>query len=392
MTLTDKTPSTSLFPRGIPITKLPDELVLMIIQLGEQDSEGLSGDCAILASHVCSHWRNLLLAIPFLWSDVRICNMPSGIPNFGRASAFVARSSPCPIRVTVFAAPLLHFGTASQGTQRVASDISAFIAPHVYRIQQFELYYTQHFQAGDVEMMIPRGPAPLLDSLSVQCMINWTVASLFGTNEPFILPLLQSLHELDDAHEAAESFPNLKRLVLSSIAPTWSYFPLQNLRSLELQNLSTSTQPTWPQLCDVLKANAATLEVLTLDGGLPEGPSSCIPFIMPALTFLHLGYRSPGALEHFVAMIQVPRLTDLLLIDRSGTEEPGETSILASVIEHIPLYQLHTLHLSDIGFMTLEAPQFPPPMVNHSPMNSFAAFVRWKPSHLCDRIHGCWGP
>ncbi|KAF8871998.1 hypothetical protein BD779DRAFT_1477825 [Infundibulicybe gibba] len=152
-------------PEGTLIEKLPAEIFLRIVQLGSQDDDYDPGEYAILASHICSHWRNLVVGCPSLWTDVYITNIPLGRLNLECASAFLARSGQLPLGVTIEAAP----GYLGGKWVNVTGAIAGLVAPHVHRVREFQLMYTELSRIEDVMGMIPRSPAPILEGLSFQC-------------------------------------------------------------------------------------------------------------------------------------------------------------------------------------------------------------------------------
>ncbi|KAF8891296.1 hypothetical protein BD779DRAFT_1468883 [Infundibulicybe gibba] len=334
-------------PRGSVIANFPNELILKIVEYGEDILEyGLPGNFAILASHVCSRWREIVLSAPLLWSDVRVSNLPRGIPKLDRASAFVSRSSPCPIRVTVLVIPTVNRYPQVEGIEEAVRVMCTRPKDTGVRTHSYPEFRRQ----GDHDVD-PRGPVPLLESLSIKWMEPWDV------DDPPVVPFLQvPYEEVNDAHEVMENFPNLKSLLLASIVPVWSQFPSRNLTTLELSNLASSTPPTWSQIRGILQANAVTLENLTLGRGLPKGLSSGAPIVMSALTYLDVDYPFPAALEQFMAIVQVPHLKDLFIHDLKDTgfsaDDLNGVSVPKIMMEHMPIHQLRILCLSAVEFTT----------------------------------------
>ncbi|KAK7034749.1 hypothetical protein VNI00_012156 [Paramarasmius palmivorus] len=104
-----------------PIHRLPTELLLAIFSLAT-DSSADSLDLKQglwLFSHVCSSWRHLVLAMPYLWSHIQIKPAPvalSAQPTLNRVQAletYLSRSQNLPISAKVTLKgdsdlPLLH--------------------------------------------------------------------------------------------------------------------------------------------------------------------------------------------------------------------------------------------------------------------------------------------
>ncbi|KAF8873068.1 hypothetical protein BD779DRAFT_1477217 [Infundibulicybe gibba] len=349
--------------RPSPFDLLPAELIIEIIRLAANDSDPESaGNFAVQASLVCPCWRALVLATPMFWTTIRISgwNWCSRGPaeeahclerELLRASAFMARSSRCPIHVFILACPL----QGQYGAQITASSISTVITPHLHRVVRYCLEY-EGFGFGDAAAMIPSGKMPLLKFWSV-LRVPWIGLRVRDAVEPLgqiVLPNFQRLDgETDDGNQA-ETSPNLEHMTLSFTGLAWSRITPRNLRDLELFNLSDATRPTWPELRDVLQANASTLTRLVLDGSCPMSPDTCEPFSMPALLSLHLSYIHPLSLEQFTTICQVPRLERLLIFNRgdtrAGAQHPRQESAFASIMQHIPLEQILYFHLSGVRF------------------------------------------
>ncbi|KAF8870510.1 hypothetical protein BD779DRAFT_1681076 [Infundibulicybe gibba] len=342
---------------GPPVERLPAEIVLRIIQLASQDPDcGLPGERAILASHVCSHWRKFVVRCPFLWANIRISNIPPKTLKLARASAFLARSGQFPLDITIEAEP----GFLGGKWVSVTGAIAELIAPHVHRVRRFHLTYTESSRVEDVMGMIPRSPARMLEVLSIR-----RTPPLRGSwASTLVLPCLQSFTHGKpiSSEESAALFPGLRDLSFLGASLKWSTFAPRNLRSLVLKDLGIST-PTWSELRAVLQATAPTLTTLVINNSCPLISSHSLSCALPALKSLSLGDSSPSTLERLVALVDVPSLIELSLID---TWEHGMTAIgssqtatIASMLQYIPLHQIHTLHLSHLVFLPSSPPAGP---------------------------------
>ncbi|KAF8871996.1 hypothetical protein BD779DRAFT_427147 [Infundibulicybe gibba] len=344
-------------PGGAPVGKLPAEIILRIVQISSEDLDEDPSETALLASHVCSYWRNLVVGCPSLWTEVFISNMASGILNVEFASMFLARSGKLPLKITIRAAP----GFLGGRWLNVTSAVAELIAPHIHRVRKFHLTYPEGSRIDDVMGMLPRSPAPMLKLLCLRGIPSYHRRDGVGT--PLILPCLQPparTREGINVRESAELFPGLRSLSFVGASPRWSTFAPRNLRSLILNNLGPSA-PVWPELRAVLQANAPTLGTLVVHNSCRLPSPSCLPCTLPALEFLSLGDRHPVFLGGFIRLIGAPALVHFSLSDTRRYGEAAipsvdQTTTIAAMLRHIPLHQLHTVHLSHLSFLPSTLP------------------------------------
>ncbi|KAF8871999.1 hypothetical protein BD779DRAFT_1805676 [Infundibulicybe gibba] len=345
---------------GSPVERLSADIVVRIAQLGSQDSGycDLPGEFAILASHVCSHWRRFVVGCPSLWTDVAIHNVISGELNTAHASMFLTRSGQLPLNIAIVAEP----GYLGGQWISVSGAIAGLIVPHIHRVRKFHLTYSGLSRVDDVMGIIPRSPAPILEVLSIRCTPNFTNRRGGRVRAPLLLPFLQSpAHEGSDLRESAELFPGLRDLSFSGASPRWSTFSPRNLRSLELNGLGLSA-PTGSELCAVLQATASTLVTLVINDSCSSFSPFSLSCTLPVLESLSLGACYPTFLECFVAWVDVPSLTELSLLDTrehntiKTSDGFSQAATIASVLEYTPLHQIHTLRLSHLVFLPSSPP------------------------------------
>ncbi|KAF8877418.1 hypothetical protein BD779DRAFT_1557527 [Infundibulicybe gibba] len=338
-----------------PISNLPPELILKIVELGGDDAH-----CTvrIVASLVCSHWRAVLLGSPILWTTIYIHNFVSDDPThqLERAFTFATRSSACSMGFFIDLAPPC---VSPNETRRLVLSIAAFIAQHKERISHLSIRYTPEFQTMGVSAMVPPALARLLDMCSVQCVPSdfFEEYSVFdGPSNQTILPLFQLPDgESGDADQPEEHFPDLQDLTLTAIALVWGRFAPRSLQCLTLHDLKSATAPTWAEICNILEVNASTLIDLDLDEVYPVGPQIHQPFEMPALWKLRIAYTDSAFLVFFSTMCRVPHLEQLRIHDKGGDRADAHDALrqyaLLCVIAHMPLYNIRHLHLSGITFL-----------------------------------------
>ncbi|KAF8871993.1 hypothetical protein BD779DRAFT_1679985 [Infundibulicybe gibba] len=121
-----QTRARAMLPGGYRIVWLPAEIVLRIVQLGSQDPDcSLPSDRAILASHVCSRWRKLVVRCPSLWTDVCSRNIPSKKLSIAHAFTVLARSGQLPLDITIE----VESGFLGGKWASVTSAVAGLIAP-----------------------------------------------------------------------------------------------------------------------------------------------------------------------------------------------------------------------------------------------------------------------
>lgn len=87
--------------RKAAISKLPDELLVSIFALTQKVSPVVPFE--ILASQVSSHWRELALATPTLWSniDIGVSSSNKMGHTLNLLSVYLTRSSTCPLNISL---------------------------------------------------------------------------------------------------------------------------------------------------------------------------------------------------------------------------------------------------------------------------------------------------
>ncbi|KAF8873470.1 hypothetical protein BD779DRAFT_1569858 [Infundibulicybe gibba] len=341
--------------QAAPIANLPVELVLKIIQFAIDDAF-----CGfpIAASHVCSHWRALTLDSPLLWTTVYIHNLNSDnlTHQLERAAAFATRSTTCFMTVFVDLSPP---DVSLDEAQGLVVSVAAFIDRHKQRIRNISIRYTPEFQGVGVSTMVPHELARSLEICSIQSVPSdfFDEYPMFdGTSDQIIVPFFQlPVGKLDGGGQAEENFPNLVDLSLTATALVWGSFAPRSLQCLSLQDLTSSTAPTWTELCDMLEANASTLVDLDIGWVHPLGTPTHQPFWMPALRKLRIAYTDSTFLLFFVAVCQVPSLEEFHLHDEAGDQvnvyDPAQSYAFAAMLAYMPLPRIRYLHLSGITFL-----------------------------------------
>ncbi|KAI0723911.1 hypothetical protein C8T65DRAFT_734421 [Cerioporus squamosus] len=216
----------------------------------------------IALSHVCRHWRNLMLTRPHLWSFIRVTGSFS---NRIMVNEMIERSVDTPLSILLTNSEQAHDPNNLYAVYDLIG-VTSVIGDHSKRIQELGV--------------VLRGEhaALVLDSLS-KCS----------------LPRLEKLW-LESAQYSPEHvstfdimIPSLRVIHVHQIAICW--LPLQNLTQLEL---TCGTSPPLPALLDTLQ-HSPFLQYLTLrialiseeveDDAVPEDEPTAI---LPCLRRLQL--------------------------------------------------------------------------------------------------------
>ncbi|KAF5357662.1 hypothetical protein D9758_007466 [Tetrapyrgos nigripes] len=239
----------------VPINSLPSELLSRIFRfciscINDKAQLGRSWSF-ITVSYVCSHWRDVALADPALWSTLDFFK-PAWVPEMLRRS----KAAPLTVRVT-----------SDLFLDAKATDAVTTALQHMSRISELDLCINSCLLQldGRLEMLpvVIDQDVPLLHTLSL------STKHICGVPE-HIVPL-----PLDFMNGYA---PRLRHLHMRNFRLPWESGLLKNLTSLKITITIPTTSPSLQQLTDVL-ARMPGLEVLELRGVLP---ADTIPFTVGA--------------------------------------------------------------------------------------------------------------
>ncbi|KAG6879493.1 hypothetical protein C0992_002103 [Termitomyces sp. T32_za158] len=210
-------------------------------------------------SHVCSHWREVALKIPNLWS-----NIPLNNPSW--AEEMVRRSNPVPLTIRYRGPMRVMKNERCIRSFKTVTEILRFHLPRIKNLTLDSWPTFHHFlengwpssESIDILSLLNQ-PAPMMERLEVQ-LLNET---------PNKLPC-----------ELFTMSSRLRHLTLRDCWMTWDpeLIDFGNLRSLELSNLPRETNPSLYQLLTVL-GQTSRLESLSLERDRESGlgVSSLLP-------------------------------------------------------------------------------------------------------------------
>ncbi|KZT73747.1 hypothetical protein DAEQUDRAFT_352582 [Daedalea quercina L-15889] len=263
-----------------PLARLPPELLLVIVEFTMNPWEYHTDRIfqTITYTHVCRHWRALLLGAPDLWTLVDL-----RYPVIARE--FCIRSQSCPIRLSF-----------DQTGPTVPQDLHAtfgWLSPHVTRIEGLSLAASQTTIRDILSLIVPKSTSlkRLRDSLSPDDARGPT--------------LLVGIH----AHE-------VQRLNLSGFKSiNWSmpFEHLAGLTCLALTRLDTQASLSVPRLLSLL-TRCPGLKTFVLQSALSSLPTGALklPTVeLPALESLEVAHGYFNTTAELLAHLVFPRTTSM---------------------------------------------------------------------------------
>jgi len=272
-------------------------------------------DCPLRFHLVCRHWYNVALSIPSLWSHI-----------YTRDLCPPLTMDRCPPPVP------LHLNTV------ISQTASEGLDAHWDRFVSVHMVLRQHiYIRGHLFEVMRLGPAPLLESLSIQNLV-------ILNHEDWPHPWLR-----------LKRYRNLKRLTLdcSHLPPReLEEIPsLTNLTHLFLQNIET--EEIFPVLAGF--NNSSFLEVLILEANYSESDHdfSYTPIVcLPVLRHLETCYICNPT---FIGHLDIPSTTTIITTPRLLEEAPLPQARLDTVqtldVEFNPENQMCLCFLSDTSVM-----------------------------------------
>lgn len=218
------------------ISRLPPEILSTIFECVTEETTISS--CRrwfhwIRVTHVCSHWRNVALECPRLWTSISSQRLPLMLE-------MLKRSKMAPLNV------VLNLG----------SDSVLRVMEEIFRIRKLSLVatgYSSHLLIPKVFSYLTADVAPLLESLMIS----------FGSgSQTNILPEI-----------IPQASQRLRILDLRNCDLHWNSPFLYSLTSLRIDTITPALRPSTSELIAVL-ANISNLENLKLTSVLRPPPDS----------------------------------------------------------------------------------------------------------------------
>lgn len=295
----------SLRNEGAPISSLPDEVLAIIFEIGQQIPRGYSNykvwqPFELAITHVTRHWRFLALGTPQLWTKVMRSQFQQ---RFNSISAYLRRSEPLPFDLDI------HIGGSSELdseedsnensiAEQEMEDIDPFfhlIKPHLERCKHLFIDSEEHSEGVAFLRLLSSVRASSLRSMDVS----------FGDG-------LRG----DPLRVFQGGAPKLAHLELTGISFGSCRLPTTSLTVLRLDRLS------WPRRLGEFETLGTALSAMHLLSHLKieaSGAEDCWPahitITLPALrSLVYLAKRSSALhTSALLLALDVPMLEEVSL-------------------------------------------------------------------------------
>ncbi|KAK0232525.1 hypothetical protein IW262DRAFT_1487044 [Armillaria fumosa] len=362
------------------IAKLPNELLVEIFSMSISTSGRV--DYPFLLSVICKRWRSVMIGYSPLWTRLYITECSPNYsttatavildPDLGpkavfpRAACFLERSSPLDIDVIIRigSAPFPD-STSLQPSHMVFTDrhflcLSRLLVQHAYHIKHFSVdtgFWSSHVNALTAFRNVPM---PRLQSFEIchrsmsQIAFEEDFEDDLQEGEIDVLqhPALSSIEDQILWNQCM--YPSLKVLDLSGVPFRWHLFCTRNLTRLCLRFQPYEERPSASILRGILAGSVDTLEILELNGVIStDAPLNDFGLPNRRLTLPHvrhftLGYTTPQEVRLLFQYLDLPAVDDLNINNLEVVWCSDSTDAIESIIESLPLHQIHTLTLDRV--------------------------------------------
>ncbi|KAJ6512160.1 hypothetical protein C8R47DRAFT_1064785 [Mycena vitilis] len=282
-----------------PIHRVPDDLLyeLFVTLAGQPSAENC--DLCVLLSHVCSHWRSIIVGAPLLWKFVAMYYSGSLRDHSLTVESFLHRSQEQSISFALFIC----------NARLLKSPVVRILRPHAARVTSLRFTACDYSTLWSHLVDLSRLALPSLEyhEAAIRC------------NEP----------EAPGTLTAVSRPPNLDNFSLPAFVPTaalsaWPHrvqttslsFCYSSLKLSDIFLLIESTQTTLQHLKLYFQNRdnvIPSIHWLLMDGPVVE---------LPELRSVDLGYNDPLSLVPFLHRVNLPSLESLSLHDFNTCPEP----------------------------------------------------------------------
>jgi hypothetical protein len=354
-------------PRDV-ISIIPNEVLLDIFEIVlSLNPKWLPAHTApVRLSHVCVLWRALVLATPWLWTNIKITeefhdpnklDMTHFPSTLLRVEQYLERSRERPLTIDLtLKIPYLDIwnpadtsklGIANRFFQTCVEQLSRLFTPHMWRFKSFKFFCNESDFMAIIQGHFSYVPMPMLESWEVQVLAFPHNNTETTRTSPMRMRTSKS--------DLCTVFPRLQMATFHcSLRPvSWSRFRPVHLRFLEFNGIAPRDGETMRQ---VLLSCRHSLESLILNA-YASTTHAREPYEMSKLKRLELGYNRPEDIIPFISDIRLPQLDNLTIEDigrRHFTGSPSarevETArfLLNTIAEKFPLYRVEHLNLRQI--------------------------------------------
>ncbi|KAG6823414.1 hypothetical protein H0H92_010293 [Tricholoma furcatifolium] len=280
------------------------------------DARSVQHYCTKTFSHICSHWREVALSTPTLWSTIDLGDAPAW------ALEMLQHSKTVPLSV-------IHAGEVSKKAYLALIQI---LHSHSPRIKNLLLDYQPSLWSDDYE-----------ESEVISTDENENILELLGQHEFFNMERLAiKIPGETCLPKDAAQFPykiitqstSLKHLALGGCGINWEGFPaFEGLRSFRIFHIPKDLQPSIVQLLRFISRVPLleTLEVADIDSRQEILPSDIVePVRMEHLEHLDVSCDSISIINSFFGSLIFP---NNISTARISSEIPHEPSSVAALQE-----------------------------------------------------------
>ncbi|KAH7326864.1 hypothetical protein B0J17DRAFT_710138 [Rhizoctonia solani] len=287
----------------LTINRLPPEILSHILLIGtELDRkvwrwESQNAQSQRVASHVCSHWRDVAVGTPSLWTFIHILGPPDEY-----IALYITRSGDAPLDILIdmfTLVPYPNFPYDPTLSIRPTSDVLQFLTTHGASAHRWRSLFVRTPELDLLPVFINflnHNSPRCLQLLRFECA-NW-IFPHENNNETFLGDVLGGICPYDKSSTLlGSSLLSLRELELVSISASYVHIPKPIAAIPTLRTLSVAPCSPYPiDLTNLLSSNPQ-LESLHLQSGYHYGyeprlnrPDSDLiqPVVLPSLRNLYI--------------------------------------------------------------------------------------------------------
>ncbi|CAE6393751.1 unnamed protein product [Rhizoctonia solani] len=315
----------------LTINKLPPEILSYILLIGTESDRGTwrwkwrKVGSQHIASHVCSHWRDVSVGTPSLWKFIHIFGLPN---EYTSLCITRAGNTLLDVLIDMFElVPYPNFPYNPVLSTKPTYEILRFLTMHGAGAHRWRSLFVRFPESDLLPMFIGflnnNSPA-YLRLLHFECA-NWSFRHEDSIDE---LILAGSSEDIGQVHNLSStllgsSLSSLVDLELVSSSGNYTYTPLYVTSLPTLRTLSiTPSSPYIPDLANLLLLNPQ-LESLSLHGGYYYGDGArsnrpdryaTRPVVLPALRSLYISAVDDALwVVNILSTIRAPMLSELAI-------------------------------------------------------------------------------
>lgn len=245
----------------------------------------------VVLSHVCAHWRDVVIGFARLWADIDIYSADSIV----WLPSYIERSKPCLLNLRLdtyeIDKKLLHSSCIS------LRPIFNIVVDHIDRVRSFFWFTFAETTVEGLRCLFNDLAAPALQQFRIVANRHHTPWRISGTS-----------HTIFNG--------GVPKLSLVDLEATWTLPRLENVTTLMLGLLCAPEGSTFANELLKIASSAPNLTHLSIDKTIrastfPDGPPTA--FVFNSLQSLRLVTDPTPFILHFLRVLQAPQLESLWL-------------------------------------------------------------------------------